>query len=209
MTITTAQLVAASPRARPDIVEAIAANWDDVSTKYGLTNRNRALGFLSTAYEESGGFTVTSENLNYSAARATQIFPYYFPTLADAQPYAYKPEAFANRVYGARMGNVGPDDGWRYRGQGLIQITGHDNFDMLAKITGLPLLDTPAMVMSDEYMLECSIALFSRYPNILSYCDGRAWGTVWALVGSGRPTGPVINLQNHLDALAALEKVVT
>jgi putative chitinase len=206
MTLTTQQILAAAPNAHPDIVVGIVAHWDEVSTKWGLTTGNRALGFLSTAYEESGGFTVLSENLNYSATRACQIFPSKFPTTASAAPYAYQPEKFADRVYGGRMGNTGPDDGWRYRGQGLIQITGHDNFAMLEKLTGLPLLQTPSMATSDDHLLECSVALFARYPGILTYCDEGDWNAVWALVGSGRPNGPVINLANHQAALAALQR---
>ena len=89
MTVIAAELLAAAPRAQPHIVAAIADQWDAVSAKYGLTNRNRAIGFLSTAYEESGGFTVLSENLNYSAARAAQVFPGYFPSVAAAQPCAF------------------------------------------------------------------------------------------------------------------------
>ena len=204
--ITTQQILAAAPNAHPDIVAGIVDHWGEVSTKWGLTTGNRALGFLSTAYEESGGFTVLSENLNYSAARACQIFPSKFPTITSAAPYAYQPEKFADRVYGGRMGNVGPDDGWRYRGQGLIQITGHDNFAMLEKLTGLPLLQTPSMATSDDHLLECSVALFARYPGILTYCDEGDWNAVWALVGSGRPNGPVINLANHQAALAALQR---
>ena len=208
MTLTAAQLLSAAPHAQSHIVAAISDNWDAISTKYGLTMRDRALGFLSTAYEESGGFTVLTENLNYSAVRAAQVFPRYFPSVAAAQPYAYNPEAFANKVYGGRMGNAGPGDGWKFRGQGLIQITGHDNFAALAKATGLPLLDTPAMAANDDHMLECSVALFVQYPGILGFCDAQNWQAVWALVGSGRANGPVINLQNHLNALAALEKAL-
>jgi predicted chitinase len=208
MILTSDQLLAAAPHALPHIVAAICGPWDAVSAKYGLMNRNRALGFLSTAYEESGGFTVLTENLNYNATRAAQVFPHYFPTAASAAPFANNPVAFANKVYGGRMGNVNPGDGWKFRGQGLIQITGHDNFSALAKSSGLPLLDTPDMAASDDHMLECSVALFVQYPGILGYCDAQKWQAVWALVGSGRASGPVINLQNHLNALAALNKVL-
>lgn len=208
MDLTAAQLLAAAPHAHPDIVAAIVSGWPAASAKYGLTNRNRALGFLSTAYEESGGFTVLSENLNYSAARAAQVFPSLFPTTSRAAPYAFNPIAFANRVYGNRMGNTRPMDGWLYRGQGLIQITGHDNFADLQDKTGLPLLETPAMVTSPEHMLEASVALFVEYPGILAVCDAANWRAVWALVGSGRANGPVINPANHEAALAALQKAL-
>ena len=204
MTITAAQILAAAPRAHPEIVAGIVDHADAVFTKYGLITSNRVLGFLSTALEESGGFTALTECLCYSAERAHEVFPRKFPTAESAAPYALQPEKFANFVYGGRMGNVGPDDGWRFRGQGLIQITGHDNFASLAKKTGLPLLDTPAMVTSSDNMLECSVALFVEYPDILSYCDDGDWHAVWALVGSGRANGPIINLANHDAALAAL-----
>jgi predicted chitinase len=209
MNITAAELTAAAPHAHPDIVAAIVAGWPAASAKYGLTNRNRALGFLSTASEESGGFTLLSENLNYSAERAHEVFGRIFPTAAAAAPYAHQPEAFANKVYNGRMGNAaGSDDGWRYRGQGLIQITGRSLFANLETKSGLPLIESPAMVTSAEHMLECSVAVFVMYPGILGHCDNADWRAVWALVGSGSATGPVINFANHEAALAALDKAL-
>lgn len=84
---------------------------------------------LSEAYHETGGrMQPISENLNYSAKRLTQVWPKRFPTLASAQPYANNPQKLANKVYGGRLGNDGPDDGWRYRGRGLAQITGKANY---------------------------------------------------------------------------------
>lgn len=84
---------------------------------------------LSEAYHETGGrMQPISENLNYSAKRMTQVWPSRFPTVAAAQPYANNPKALANKVYGGRLGNDGPNDGWRYRGRGLAQITGKTNY---------------------------------------------------------------------------------
>jgi len=86
---------------------------------------------LATAYHETGGkMTAISENLNYSAKGLRATFPRYF-SVADASRYQRKPEAIANRAYGNRMGN-GPEssgDGWKYRGRGLVQITGKDNYE--------------------------------------------------------------------------------
>lgn len=85
---------------------------------------------LATAYHETGARMVPiSENLNYSASGLRATFPKYF-SVSDAEKYARKPEAIANRAYGNRMGN-GPEssgDGWRYAGKGLVQITGKDNY---------------------------------------------------------------------------------
>jgi putative chitinase len=203
------QLRKAAPSGNSKIVDAIASHADDVFTKYKLITLARVWGFLSVALEETGGLKVLSENLNYSAARAHQIFPRLFPTVQSAAPYANNPEAFANKVYGGRMGNVNPGDGWRYRGQGLIQITGHDNFVLLEHLTKLPLLANPEMVTSPEHMLECSAALFAHYAGIYDYADRGNWHAVWALVGSGRATGVVINLSNHEAALAKAQAAIT
>jgi putative chitinase len=207
--ITADQLRKAAPSANPKIVDAIASQADVVFTKYNLTTLARVWGFLSVTLEETGGLRVLTEGLNYSAARAHQVFPVIFPTVQSAAPYANNPEAFANKVYGGRMGNVNPGDGWRYRGQGLIQITGHDNFALLEKLTGLPLLANPDLVTSPEHMLECAVALFARYKGILDYADKGNWHAVWALVGSGRATGQVINLGNHEAALAKVQAAIT
>lgn len=207
LAVTSAQLRAAAPSGDPKIIDAIAASSGAVFAQRGLTNLNRVLGFLSTALEESG-FRTLSENLNYSASRAHEVWPSRFPTVASAAPYAGKPEALANRAYGGRMGNVGPDDGWRFRGQGLIQITGRENFAALAKTTGLPLLEHPELATDPAHMLEVSVAQFVRYVGILGFCDTENFHAVWALVGTGRSTGAVINLPAHEAALAALRKAI-
>ncbi len=84
---------------------------------------------LATAYHETGGsMQPVEENLNYTAKRLTQVWPARFPTIARAEPYAGNPRKLANRIYGGRLGNVETDDGWRYRGRGLAQITGRANY---------------------------------------------------------------------------------
>ncbi len=85
---------------------------------------------LATAYHETDGtMYAISENLNYSAAGLRATFPKYFTT-AQAAAYARQPQKIANRAYASRMGNgnEASGDGWRYRGRGLVQITGRDNY---------------------------------------------------------------------------------
>lgn len=85
---------------------------------------------LATAYHETGAKMVPiAENLNYSASGLRATFPKYFTT-ADAEKYARKPEAIANRAYANRMGNgnEASGDGWRFRGRGICQTTGRDNY---------------------------------------------------------------------------------
>jgi len=85
---------------------------------------------LATAYHESDRtMCAVSENLNYSASGLLATFPKYF-TLSQAAAYARQPQRIANRAYANRMGNrnEASGDGWRYRGRGLVQITGRDNY---------------------------------------------------------------------------------
>jgi len=107
---------------------------------YYKLNRNRAAHFFAQTAHESGNFKAFSENLNYSAQGLRGIFGKYFPTQAMADAYARKPEKIANRVYANRMGNgdEASGDGWRYRGRGLIQLTGKDNYTFFAGSLGIP-----------------------------------------------------------------------
>ncbi|WFU07632.1 hypothetical protein QA646_09840 [Rhizobium sp. CB3090] len=85
---------------------------------------------LATTYHETDNtMCAIVENLNYSAAGLKATFPKYF-TATQAAIYARQPQRIANRAYASRMGNgdEASGDGWRYRGRGLVQITGYDNY---------------------------------------------------------------------------------
>lgn len=106
-------------------IEAILNEWE----KSGQTDLRWLAYIIATAHHETGDrFAPVEENLNYSAKRLTEVWPSRFPSIASATPYANNPQKLANKVYGGRLGNTGPDDGWRYRGRGLVQITGRDNY---------------------------------------------------------------------------------
>jgi putative chitinase len=99
-------------------------------SKRDITTPQRQAMFLSQLAHESGNFRFVVENLNYSADALRRVFGKYFPTDALANQYARQPERIANRVYASRMGNgdEASGDGWKYRGRGLIQLTGKDNY---------------------------------------------------------------------------------
>jgi putative chitinase len=104
---------------------------------YEINTPQRIAAFMAQCAHESGGFMFLSENLNYKPATLRKIFPKYFPDDAIANEYCSRPnkaEAIANKVYANRMGN-GPEesgDGFRYRGRGLIQLTGKQNYTWFA-----------------------------------------------------------------------------
>lgn len=110
----------------------------------------RVAAFFATVAHESNGGRQLVENMNYSADRIVAVWPRRFPTREAAVPLARNPERLAEAVYGARMGNLRPGDGWRYIGRGLIHLTGHDNYRQAGMALGLPLLSHPEMAATKE-----------------------------------------------------------
>jgi putative chitinase len=108
--------------------------------EFGITTELRIEHFLAQLAVESGQLRAVQENLNYRAEGLMRTWPTRFPTRAIADAYARKPEAIANKVYANRMGNgdEASGDGWRYRGAGLIALTGLTNQAKCAKYFGIP-----------------------------------------------------------------------
>lgn len=112
-----------------------------------------AVGFgayvLATAWHETGREMMPIiENLNYSAAGLSKTFRKYF-TPQEAEDYAHHPEQIANRAYANRMGNgdEASGDGWLYRGRGLVQITGRDNYAKAGVVLLLDLCGQPELAL--------------------------------------------------------------
>jgi putative chitinase len=121
--------------------------------KYDIKSPRRQAMFLAQLAHESGNFRFTSENLNYSADALERVFKKYFPTRELAEEYARKPEKIANRVYANRMGNgdEASGDGWKYRGRGLIQLTGLSNYASYALQADNEAIIKPDIVAEPEY----------------------------------------------------------
>jgi len=101
---------------------------------YEINTPQRIAAFIAQCAHESGNFVFLTENLNYKAESLMKIFGKYFKDMATAKAYEKKPEKIANRIYANRMGNgdEASGDGWRYRGRGLIQLTGKTNYTWFA-----------------------------------------------------------------------------
>ena len=141
--------------------DGIAKSAETVLAKYGVTSTLILAHFMAQVSLECGAGEEVVENLSYSAVRMTQVWPSRFPTIASAAPYAHNPQALANKVYGGRMGNAGPNDGWNYRGRGATQTTGHDGYKLLGDHMDLDLLDNPDLVNDATLFLECGLADFT------------------------------------------------
>ena len=98
--------------------------------EYQINTPKRVAAFLAQCGHESGGFVFVTENLNYSASGLQRVFPKYFPTLELAKQYERNPKKIASRVYANRMGNgdEASAEGFAYRGRGILQLTGKDNY---------------------------------------------------------------------------------
>jgi putative chitinase len=123
---------------------AIGPALNDACNEFGIVTHKEIRHFIAQVSVESSHFLRLVENLNYSATRLTQVWPKRFPTLSDALPYANNPEALANYVYGGRLGNVNPDDGWTFRGRGFIQLTGRANYNECGKALKIDLVGNPS-----------------------------------------------------------------
>lgn len=101
---------------------------------YEINTPQRIAAFIAQCAHESGNFIFLSENLNYKAESLMKIFGKYFKDIDTAKAYEKKPEKIANKIYADRMGNgnEASGDGYKYRGRGLIQLTGKTNYTWFA-----------------------------------------------------------------------------
>ena len=126
----------------------------DIST--GLRRRH----FLAQVLHETGGLSIATENMNYSAKGLMATWPSRFKTIDDTQAYIHNPKVLANKVYGSRMGNdPAGDDGWNFRGHGMLQITGKESYLAAKKFFAAEaappdFVATPDLVNSADWALK-------------------------------------------------------
>jgi putative chitinase len=142
------QIQAAFPHANPNRIAELYDGFMEAFELFEINTPSRQAAFLAQCAHESGNFNAMVENLNYSADGLQKIFHKYFPDSEIASQYARKPEMIANRVYANRMGNgdEASGDGFRYRGRGLIQVTGKNNYRACGDALGADLLSEPDLL---------------------------------------------------------------
>lgn len=139
--------------------------------RYQIDNLNRVAGFISQIGHESGKLRFLSENLNYSAEGLRKTFPKYFDA-SSAKMYERKPQMIASRVYANRMGNGDErsGEGWKYRGRGVIQITGKNNYSLCSNALGFDFISNPdAMAQTPWCVL--SAGWYWDANRLNDYCD--------------------------------------
>lgn len=149
--LTRNELVGVMPGAA-GMADRVIPALDAAMQRFEITSPARSAAFLAQLAHESGDLQRWTENLGYRWQRLRQVFPKYFRTDAEAQPFDRQPERIANRVYGGRMGNgnEASGDGWRYRGRGPIQLTGKDNYRTCGQAIGIDLVTQPERLETPE-----------------------------------------------------------
>ena len=170
----------------------------------------RTCAFLAQVGHESAQLNRIEENLNYSAQALRQVFPKYFRSPQEASSYAHHPERIANRVYAGRLGNGSEEsgDGWKFRGRGLIQITGRDNYVAMSSLMGKDLTVWPdALLMPLDACR--SAALWWKAKGLNALADKLATDerkTFEAI--TKRVNGGLNSIEDRLDIYRRAKKVI-
>ena len=161
-------------------------NYNTLLNRYGVNTPLRLAHFFAQIEHESG-LKPIKENLNYSARQLLKVFPRYF-TAETAKVFQYKPELIANIVYGGRMGNgKNNGDGWKYRGRGLMQITGYNQYKMLSDFTGIDYVNNPDLLLNEADAM-ISALWYWKMGNLNRYADIDNLDAISDIINIGKRT---------------------
>lgn len=134
-------------------------NSDEILLSGGIDTAMKLAHFMGQCFVETGGFKTLTENLNYSADRLIAVWPSKF-NHDNADTYAHNSEMIANYTYGGRMGNNKNGDGYKYRGGGLLDMTGKSNYLAMTKKTKIDLVNNPDMARNPSTCLKVAVAIW-------------------------------------------------
>jgi putative chitinase len=186
----------------------ISADWVDplneTFERFGIVTHNQQAMFIGQCSHECGNFRLLEENLNYKAATLMKLWPRRFPTLEKANEYSGNPRKIANSVYSSRMGNRDENsgDGFRFRGRGIIQLTGHSSYFHCGKALGVDFVANPDLVSSPKYAALSGGWFWSTH-NLNSPADGLDYVKVTKIINGGQ-IGLDDRIKHVQQALAVL-----
>lgn len=186
----------------------ISGDWVDplneTFERFGIVTRNQQAVFIGQASHESGNFKLLEENLNYKAATLMRIWPKRFPTLEKANEYAGNPKKIANSVYSSRMGNRDENsgDGYRFRGRGIFQLTGHSNVFHAGKALGVDFVKDPDLIATPKYAALTAGWFWSTH-NLNTPADALDHARVTKIINGGQ-IGLDDRIKHVQQALAVL-----
>lgn len=184
--LTEQQLLQILPKARP-VAGIFLPALNRAALRWKIDSRARMAAFLAQVGHESGQLRSLVENLNYSAEALVRTWPSRF-TPQTAGAYARQPEKIANKVYGGRMGNgtEASGDGWRFKGRGLIQLTGRSNYRAAGTGLGLPLEDQPELLEQAEHAAQSAAWWWAKH-GLNELADAGRIQDIGSLINTGQP----------------------
>lgn len=155
------------------VLSKIVEPLNETLKKYGINNYYRICHFLAQTMEETGDYKTFTEDLNYSAAGLLTIWgpssgTKLSPPISkeEAAKLAHKPKETAMRVYGfpykKDLGNLNPEDGWTYRGRGIIQTTGRGNYQDTAKALNIDIVNKPDLLLNQQHACDSAGYYWSK-----------------------------------------------
>ncbi len=213
----TAKVVQSGTGCSPGDAVVWLAPLQAACTRFAINSNNAVACLLANIGVESENLTVFVENLNYSAQGLANTWPQRYATNPRGKPYlpnplavslARRPQAIANNVYSGRLGNgdAGSNDGWRYRGQGPIQLSGHDELAQCGAAIGMDLLSKPEL-LQQPVAGALSAAWYFATNGCVSAADAGNFALVVKLINGSYPddanAGPLREARRKA-ALAAI-----
>jgi len=168
----------------------IGEQWVDALNetfaRFEISTPARQASFIGQASHESGNFKTLEENLFYRGETLMRVWPKRFPTLEFAKQYEKNPRKIANSVYSNRMGNrdEASGDGYRFRGRGLFQLTGHSNYFHAGKALGEDFVMNPDLVATPMFAA-LTAGFFWNTHKLNQYADARDYKTMTKKINGG------------------------
>ena len=151
---------------------------------YDISTPLRQAAFIGQCAYESNNFKTLEENLNYRPETLIKIWPSRFPDLATADKYAHNPQLLANKVYAGRLGNNQENDGYAFRGRGLVQLTGREAYANCGSGMGVDLIGHPDWLVDPKYAA-LSAAWFWNKKGLNALADAKDYDTMTKRINGG------------------------
>lgn len=166
----------------PDLADPL----NETFARFNINTPRQQAAFIGQCGHECGNFRVFEENLNYRAETLMKLWPKRFPTLEFAKQYERNPKKIANSVYANRMGNrdEASGDGWRFRGSGALQLTGHANFYHAGQALGVDFVMEPELVRTPKYALLTAGWFWSTH-NCNALAEAADWTALTKKINGG------------------------